>query len=322
MGQDIMKCLVTGAAGFIGSHLSEYLTDKGCEVIGIDNFMDYYSKSIKEANIADLKKDQRFEFVEASILEVNLAELLEGVEVVFHQAAQAGVRASWGENFKIYSDNNILATQVLLEACTSHPVRKFIYASSSSVYGDTQDLPMKESSLPCPVSPYGVSKLAAEHLCGLYFRNFGVPTVSLRYFTVFGARQRPDMAFHRFFRWALEGKPVAVYGDGKQSRDFTHINDIVEANWLACKNGSAGEVFNIGGGSRISLNDVITMIQDIVGQELEVRYEGTQKGDVRHTSAEMTKARLELGYEPKVPLEAGLREEYAWIKALVGLPVG
>ena len=313
-----MKCLVTGAAGFIGSHLSEYLIDKGCEVTGIDSLMDYYSKSIKEANIAGLKQEQRFRFVEASILEVNLTELLEGVEVVFHQAAQAGVRASWGENFKIYSDNNILATQVLLEACTSHPVEKFIYASSSSVYGDTQDLPMKESSLPCPVSPYGVSKLAAEHLCRLYFRNFGVPTVSLRYFTVFGARQRPDMAFHRFFRWALEGKPVAVYGDGEQSRDFTHVNDIIEANWLACEKGLPGEVFNIGGGSRISLNDVILMMRDIVGREIEVRYEGTQKGDVRHTAAEMTKARLELGYEPRVPLEVGLREEYAWIETLVG----
>ncbi len=313
-----MKCLVSGAAGFIGSHLCEYLIDKGCEVTGIDSFMDYYPKSIKEANIAALKTDKKFEFVEASLLEVNLAKLLKGVEVVFHQAAQAGVRASWGENFKVYSDNNILATQMLLEACTSNPVKKFIYASSSSVYGDTQDLPMKESSLPRPVSPYGVSKLAAEHLCWLYFRNFGVPTVSLRYFTVFGDRQRPDMAFHRFFRWAIERKPIAVYGDGEQSRDFTHVDDIVEANWLASKNGLPGEVFNIGGGSRISLNDVIPIIQDIVGREIEVRYEGTQKGDVRHTSADMTKARLELGYEPKMPIEEGLRDEYAWITRLVG----
>jgi len=313
-----MKCLVSGAAGFIGSHLSEYLIDKGCEVTGIDSFMDYYPKSIKEANIAVLKKDRKFDFVEASLLEADLSELLKGVEVVFHQAAQAGVRASWGESFKVYSDNNILATQVLLEACTRNPVKKFIYASSSSVYGDTQDLPMKESSLPRPVSPYGVSKLAAEHLCWLYFRNFGVPTVSLRYFTVFGARQRPDMAFHRFFRWAIERKPILVYGDGEQSRDFTHVDDIVEANWLASKNGLPGEVFNIGGGSRISLNDVIPIIQDIVGRKLEVRYEASQKGDVRHTSADMAKARLELGYEPKMPIKEGLKYEYAWIKELVG----
>ena len=313
-----MKCLVSGAAGFIGSHLSEYLIDKGCEVTGIDSFMDYYPKSIKEANIDALKNEQKFEFVDGSLLDLDLGELLKGVEVVFHQAAQAGVRASWGENFKVYSDNNILATQMLLEACTSNPVKKFIYASSSSVYGDTQDLPMKESSLPRPVSPYGVSKLAAEHLCWLYFRNFGVPTVSLRYFTVFGARQRPDMAFHRFFRWAIENKPIAVYGDGEQSRDFTHVNDIVEANWLASENGLPGEVFNIGGGSRISLNDVIPIIEDIAGREMKVRYEGTQKGDVRHTSADMTKARLELGYEPKTPIEEGLRDEYAWIRELVG----
>ena len=313
-----MKCLVSGAAGFIGSHLSEYLIDKGCEVTGIDSFMDYYPKTIKEANIDALKNDQKFEFVDGSLLDLDLGELLKGVEVVFHQAAQAGVRASWGENFKVYSDNNILATQMLLEACTSNPVKKFIYASSSSVYGDTHDLPMKESSLPRPVSPYGVSKLAAEHLCWLYFRNFGVPTVSLRYFTVFGARQRPDIAFHRFFRWGIENKPIAVYGDGEQSRDFTHVDDIVEANWLASENGLPGEVFNIGGGSRISINDVIPIIQDIAGREMKVRYEGTQKGDVRHTSADMTKARLELGYEPKTPIEEGLRDEYAWIRELVG----
>jgi UDP-glucose 4-epimerase len=311
-----MKCLVSGAAGFIGSRLSEYLIDKGCGVTGIDSFMDYYPRSIKERNIADLKEDRRFDFIEASLLDADLSSLLDGVEVVFHQAAQAGVRASWGENFRVYSDNNILATQMLLEACVRNPVKKFIFASSSSIYGDTQDLPMRESSLPRPVSPYGVSKLAAEHLCWLYFRNFGVPTVSLRYFTVFGARQRPDMAFHRFFRWAIEGKPVTVYGDGEQSRDFTHVDDIVEANWLASENGLPGEIFNIGGGSRISLNDVIRIMQDIAGCEMDVRYEGVQKGDVRHTSAEITKARLELGYEPKTLIEDGLREEYDWIKEL------
>ena len=212
---------MTGAAGFIGSHLSEYLKRKGSKVVGIDNFMDYYPRFIKESNIADLRREENFEFIEASLLEVNLEKLLEGIDGVFHQSAQAGVRASWGENFKIYTDNNILATQKLLEACRQSRVKKFVYASSSSVYGDTKDLPMRESSLPCPVSPYGVSKLAAEHLCWLYYKNFGVPAVSLRYFTVYGARQRPDMAFHRFFRWALESKPLEVYGDGRQSRDFT-----------------------------------------------------------------------------------------------------
>jgi len=308
---------VTGAAGFIGSHLCEYLIEKGFEVVGIDSFMDYYPRSIKEANIAGLRKNQNFEFVEASLLEVDLAELLDGIDVVFHQSAQAGVRASWGQNFKIYSDNNILATQMLLEACRERPVKKFVYASSSSVYGDTKDLPMSESSLPCPVSPYGVSKLAAEHLCRLYHKNFGIPAVSLRYFTVYGARQRPDMAFHRFFRWALDDKPLEVYGDGEQSRDFTHVDDIVESNWLAFEKAQPGEVFNIGGGARITLNEVIEIIKEIVGRELEVQYQSVQKGDVRHTFADMTKAKEKLGYKPKVSIQEGLQTEYEWIRSLV-----
>ena len=197
------------------------------------------------------------------------------------------------------------------------PIQKFVYASSSSVYGDTTDLPMRESSLPRPISPYGVSKLAAEHLCWLYYKNFGVPAVSLRYFTVYGARQRPDMAFHRFLRSATEGKHIAVYGDGEQSREFTHVDDIVEATWMASKNGLPGEVFNIGGGSRITLNQVIRLIQEIADCEIEVRYEGKQKGDVRHTFADMTKAAEELGYQPKVQLQDGLRREYEWMKELV-----
>ncbi|MBW1770711.1 MAG: NAD-dependent epimerase/dehydratase family protein, partial [Deltaproteobacteria bacterium] len=188
-----MKALVTGAAGFIGSHLCEHLLKNGVRVVGIDNFMDYYPRSMKEANIAGMMQNKGFEFVEADILTVDLSKILDRVDIIFHEAAQAGVRASWGESFKIYSDNNVLATQVLLEACKASPIQKFVYASSSSVYGDTTDLPMRESSLPRPISPYGVSKLAAEHLCWLYYKNFGVPAVSLRYFTVYGARQRPDM---------------------------------------------------------------------------------------------------------------------------------
>ena len=312
-----MKSLVTGAAGFIGSHLCEYLIEKGFQVVGIDNFMDYYPRSIKEANIADLRRNKNFKFVEANLLEVDLVKLMDGIDVVFHQSAQAGVRASWGKTFKIYCDNNILATQMLLEACRESPVKKFVYASSSSVYGDTKDLPMRESSLPCPVSPYGVSKLAAEHLCFLYYKNFGIPTISLRYFTVYGARQRPDMAFHRFLRWALENQTLKVYGDGEQSRDFTHVDDIVEANWLAFEKALPGEVFNIGGGSRITLNGVIEIIMEITGRELEVDYEGKQKGDVRHTMADMAKAKEKLGYKPKVLIQDGLKTEYDWIRGLV-----
>jgi len=312
-----VKALVTGAAGFIGSHLSEYLIEKGVRVVGIDSFVDYYARSIKESNITGMSSTEYFDFIEGSLLGVDLLKLLDGVDVVFHQAAQAGVRASWGQSFKIYTDNNILATQMLLEACKESPVKRFVYASSSSVYGDTTDLPMRESSLPYPVSPYGVSKLAGEHLCCLYHRNFGIPTVSLRYFTVYGARQRPDMAFHRFFRWALEGKALEVYGDGQQSRDFTHVDDIVEANWLASERGSPGEVYNIGGGSRVTLSEVIEMIKAMVGQELKMHYEGVQKGDVRHTFADMSKAREKLGYQPKVSIQEGLEREYEWIQTLV-----
>lgn len=313
-----MKALVTGAAGFIGSHLSEYLIEKGVKVVGIDSFVDYYARSIKESNIAGMSGHEHFEFIEGSLLAVDLSKLLDGVDVVFHQAAQAGVRASWGRSFKIYTDNNILATQMLLEACKENPVERFVYASSSSVYGDTRDLPMRESSLPYPVSPYGVSKLAGEHLCCLYHRNFGIPTVSLRYFTVYGARQRPDMAFHRFFKWALAGNTLEVYGDGRQSRDFTHVDDIVEANWLASERGLPGDVYNIGGGSRVTLNEVIDMIKAMVGQALKVNHEGVQKGDVRHTFADMSKARETLGYEPKVSMQEGLAREYEWIKGFVG----
>jgi nucleoside-diphosphate-sugar epimerase len=314
----VMRCLVTGAAGFIGSHLSESLVARGLDVVGIDSFVDYYPRTIKEKNLAAVRKKKEFRFVEGNLLEVDLSELLDGVEVVFHQAAQAGVRASWGSSFRIYTDNNILATQVLLEACKERPVKRFIYASSSSVYGDTTDLPMRESSLPRPVSPYGVSKLAAEHLCGLYYKNFGIPSVSLRYFTVYGARQRPDMAFHRFFRWTLEGRPLEVYGGGEQSRDFTHVDDIVEANWLASEKASPGEVYNIGGGSRITLNEVIKLIERIVGNNPGANYMEVQKGDVRHTSADMTKAKKELGYRPTVSLEDGLRSECEWVRSIMG----
>jgi len=308
---------VTGAAGFIGSHLSGSLIQKGFDVVGIDNFTDYYPRTIKETNITQLRGGNNFEFVEASLLEVDLAKLLDGVEVVFHEAAQAGVRASWGQNFKIYSDNNILATQMLLEACCRSPVKKLIYGSSSSVYGDTPDLPMKESSLPCPVSPYGVSKLAAEHLCFLYYKNFGIPAVSLRYFTVYGPRQRPDMAFHRFFKWALKNETIRVYGDGQQTRDFTYIDDIVEANLLALEKGAPGKVYNIGGGSRISLERVIQIISEITGRQLKVDYQEKEKGDVRHTMADTTRAQRELHYSPKVSIREGLQAEYEWIKGLV-----
>ena len=254
-----MRCLVTGVGGFVGSHLAERLLADGHEVCGVDAFIDYYPRSIKESNVAELHSQKKFTFIEDDLLFMNLQKLLEGVDVIFHQAAQAGVRASWGSEFKRYTDCNILATQRLLEAAMDvKTLQRFVYASSSSVYGNTNVLPIKETVTPQPVSPYGVTKLAAEHLCVLYHRNFGVPTVSLRYFTVYGPRQRPDMAFNRFCHAILRHQPIHIFGDGTQTRDFTYISDIVEANILAAtRHDAVGEVMNIAGGSRVTMLDVV-----------------------------------------------------------------
>jgi|Deesub1362B_J571_1020462.scaffolds.fasta_scaffold01834_3 UDP-glucose 4-epimerase len=310
-----MKSIVTGCAGFIGSHLAERLLKEGHEVVGIDNFSDYYPKEIKEKNIENLLEAEGFQLIEEDINNLNLKEIVEGADYVFHQAAQAGVRASWGENFKIYTDSNILATQALLEAVKDANIKKFVYASSSSVYGDVDSLPMRETDNPRPVSPYGVSKLAGEHLCYLYWKNFGVPTVSLRYFTVYGERQRPDMAFHRFIKAILTQDEIVVYGDGRQTRDFTYVRDIVEANILAVKYAKSGEVFNIGGGNRISINEVIRILEELTGLKAKVKYIEKQKGDVRDTYADISKAKKELGYNPRVDIKEGLKREIEWIKS-------
>lgn len=311
-----MRALVTGAAGFIGSTLAERLVADGHEVVGIDCFLDYYPRDIKERNLEGLRPGPRFRFVEASLVDADLGGLLDGVDWVFHQAAQAGVRSSWGADFRIYSDNNVYATQRLLEACRSIPLAKFVYASSSSVYGDTTDLPMRETSMPRPVSPYGVSKLAAEHLVWLYFKNFGLPTVSLRYFTVYGPRQRPDMAFHRFIRSVLDDRPIVLYGDGEQSRDFTFVEDIVAANVAAAASDATGAVYNLGGGSRTTVNEVIATIGRLVGREPRVDRRDVQKGDVKHTAADTSAARREIGFAPKVPLVEGLERQVAWQRSL------
>jgi len=312
-----MKCFVTGAAGFIGSTLSEKLLSLGHSVIGIDCFTDYYDIALKKKNLLSLSTQDKFELIEENILDVDLESALSGVDVIFHQAAQAGVRASWGSDFSIYTNLNILGTQRLLEACRGNGVTKFVYASSSSVYGDTPDIPMKETSYLQPVSPYGVSKLAAEHLCYLYYKNFGIPTVSLRYFTVFGPRQRPDMSFNRFIKATLLGKKISLYGDGEQTRDFTFISDIVDANIAAMERGEGGSVFNIGGGVRVSMNQVIDMIGEVLGKEITVDRQETQKGDMRHTYADTTLAQKKLLYQPKVSLKDGLTKEAAWLKELI-----
>lgn len=307
-----MRGLVTGCAGFIGSHLAERLLREGYEVVGVDCFTDYYARGIKEENLRHSLGSEKFTFIEENILDLDLGKLLGGVDYIFHQAAQAGVRASWGERFSEYTDNNILATQRLLEACRGKAIRKFVHGGSSSVYGSASRLPMGEDDLPRPVSPYGVSKLASDNLCYLYWKNFGVPTLTLRYFTVYGPRQRPDMAFYRFTRAIHEGGEITVFGDGTQTRDFTYISDIVEANLLAAERGREGEIFNIGGGSRISLMEAIRVLEEITGRRARLKYLEAQKGDVRDTFADISKAEGALGYEPKVSIRDGLENFVEW----------
>jgi UDP-glucose 4-epimerase len=308
-----MNALVTGAAGFIGSHLSAALLDSGASVIGVDCFTDYYPRPLKEANLATVKDRQGFKFVQGALQEMDLKPLLAGVTHVFHLAAQAGVRKSWGQDFDVYTRNNIEATQRLLEALAGIPIERFVYASSSSVYGDEVLLPMKEDAYPQPLSPYGVSKLAAEHLAHLYWVNHGVPAVSLRYFTVYGPRQRPDMGFQRFFTAVQRGKPITVYGDGEQTRDFTFVADAVAATIAAGHQGVPGRVYNIGGGSRVTLNHVLDLISKVTGKPVAIQREPDQKGDMRHTYADTSAARRDLGFAPRVTLEEGLTQQYRWM---------
>jgi len=310
-----MRSLVTGVAGFIGSHLAERLLEEGHEVVGVDCFTPYYARSVKEGNLKGLLSRSGFTFVEGNLLQLDLAALLKGITHVFHQAAQAGVRASWGKEFEVYTSLNILATQLLLEACKGLELERFVYASSSSVYGDSAALPLSEDSIPQPVSPYGVTKLAAEHLCHTYSYNYAIPIISLRYFTVYGPRQRPDMAFHRFMRALLQDDVIEVYGDGSQTRDFTFVADAVEANMLAMKCAEPGKVFNIGGGSRVMLNEVLDTIQEIASRRARVKYLKSQRGDMKHTLADTTRAGKELGYRPRVGLKEGLKAEWDWLSA-------
>lgn len=307
--------LVTGVAGFVGSHLAQRLLAEGYRVTGIDSFTDYYDARIKNHNIEALLAYDKFTLVRESINDADLDDLIGRSEVVFHQAAQAGVRASWGQNFETYIDSNVRATQRLCEAARRHAIRRLVYAGSSSVYGETAELPMGESHATRPVSPYGVTKLAAEHLCLLYGRNYGLPVVSLRYFTVFGPRQRPDMAFHRFIRAALEESPIEVYGNGEQTRDFTYVDDIVDANLAAMEYGGSETVFNVGGGTRVTLNRVLDVIGEHCRGRLDVRYQEPERGDVRHTYADISLAGRELGYSPKATLEDGIAREVDWVRS-------
>jgi nucleoside-diphosphate-sugar epimerase len=314
-----MKALVTGTAGFIGSHLTGALLDRGATVVGLDCFTDYYPRAIKEANLDHNRRRDGFTFVETRIQDADLPSLLKDVTHVFHLAAQAGVRKSWGRDFRTYTENNVEASQMLLEACVGAPLDRFVYASSSSVYGDNASIPMKEDALPQPVSPYGVTKLAAEQLGYLYYVNHAVPATSLRYFTVYGPRQRPDMGFHRFIRAAIDGRPITLYGDGEQTRDFTFVKDAVAATIAAGERGVPGRAYNVGGGSRVSINHVLDIIGRVAGRTLDVRREPAQKGDMRDTFADTSLAKADLGFAPQVSLEAGIEAEYRWLSSTPAL---
>jgi nucleoside-diphosphate-sugar epimerase len=309
-----VKAVVTGVAGFIGSHLAESLLGEGHEVVGVDCFVDYYPRAVKEKNLSRARDHRSFKLVEARIQDADLQGVLEGAAQVFHLAAQAGVRASWGRDFSIYTDHNVLGTQRLLEQAVAAGTPRLVYASSSSVYGDTPTLPLREDA-PCrPVSPYGVTKLAAEHLGHIYERNHGLPVVSLRFFTVYGPRQRPDMAFHRFLKAARDGEEIRVFGDGKQTRDFTFVRDIVAATRAAAVSGRPGCVYNVGGGERVSVNDVLRTIERMTGRAFRVTREEAQKGDMRDTFADTTAAARDLGFRSTVSLEQGLAREWEWIQ--------
>ncbi len=313
--------LVTGCAGFIGSHLCEALLALGCRVVGIDSLNDYYDPAQKRENLAACLADKRFTLLVQELGACDLPGLLRGVRACFHLAAQAGVRASWGAEFSKYLDWNVLATQRLLEACRGPGVAgelvRLVYSSSSSVYGDQPRYPVTEDDLPLPRSPYGVSKLAAEHLCQLYDASYGVPTCSLRYFTVYGPRQRPDMAFRKCIEAALAGRPFAIYGDGLQTRDFTFVADAVRANLLAVGAPAGAPVVNIGGGARIALRDALAMVAAALAalspaRELRLDRAESARGDVRHTAADCSRAQRLLGWRPACGLADGLAQEVAW----------
>jgi len=311
-----MNALVTGCAGFIGSHLAESLLEDGIHVVGVDCFNANYGRKEKLRNLERARELGDFEFVPIDLSRGDLSDVVADCDVIFHLAAEPGVRDSWGKRFESYLRNNILATQSLLEALRPWPEKRLVYASSSSIYGDAECLPTPEDVIPEPISPYGMTKLAGEHLCELYRANYGMESVRLRYFTVYGPRQRPDMAFHRFCQAAIAGAPIEVFGDGTQTRDFTFVSDIVAATRAAsAADDVSGEVFNVGGGSRIAVNHALAQIGELAGRELDVRYLGHRSGDVNDTGADTTRARAKLGFVPMVSFEDGLRAQFDWVTA-------
>lgn len=303
------KILLTGCAGFIGSHLTEKLLALDNEITGIDVLTDYYSVELKKKNLEYFLKNRNFRFINEDISTIDFSQLLNDVDCVYHLAAQPGVRGSWGENFDVYVRNNISATQKLLEYSTRSKVKKLVYASSSSVYGNQPVEMLNEDLVPRPLSPYGVTKLAAENLCRLYYETHGIPVVSLRLFTVFGPRQRPDMAFQKIINSIKNNSVFQIYGTGEQKRDFTYIDNIVNGFILAKDKGVPGEVYNIGGGETISLNEAMRVFEKLLGREINKKYMGIIKGDVNNTYADVKKARADLGYTNSISLSGAISKQ-------------
>jgi UDP-glucose 4-epimerase len=314
-----VNCLVTGCAGFIGSHLTESLLADGHHVVGVDCFNANYGRPEKLRNLRKAQEWEAFDFVPVDLSRGDLGDLVSECDVVFHLAAEPGVRPSWGERFEAYVRNNVLTTQMLLDAVRPWPGRRFVYASSSSVYGDAERFPTHETVMPNPLSPYGATKLSGEHLCSLYRANYGVETAMLRYFTVYGPRQRPDMAFNIFCRAALGGEPIEVFGDGTQTRDFTFVSDVVAATRAAGSVVDLGErVFNVGGGSQIALKDALGAIEELAGRPLDVTFGPPRAGDVKDTGADTSRARETLGYKPAVSFAVGIEAEFEWMWETMG----
>ena len=315
------RALVTGAAGFLGSHLCEALVSRGDTVLGVDSFTDFYARRLKEANLPALLASPAFTLVEADVATFALDRLLDGVDTVYHLAAQAGVRTSFGDGIGAYIHNNVAGTERLLQACVGRGLSAFVYASSSSVYGEQPVYPATEDAALRPVSPYGATKVITEQLAAAYWRGQGIPVVGLRYFTVYGPRQRPDMAFAKFLRKAVLGKPLPVYGDGHQVREFTYCADVIAATIAAARRGERGAVYNIGGGEPVSVLQAIAIVSELLGRPVEIEHLEPGPGEPRRTQGDVSRARRDLGFAPQTPLRDGIAAHLAAVQLLLAARV-
>jgi UDP-glucose 4-epimerase len=307
-----MHALITGAAGFIGSHLTETCLRSDWRVTALDSLTTYYSPADKVRNAESFARHPNCLYLEQDLLDIDLDLLMRDVQFVFHLAGQAGVRASWGQSFDTYTQLNVTALQRVLEAArNAKNLERFVFASSSSVYGDAETLPTTEDQILRPISPYGATKALGEHLCYLYYRAFGVPTVALRFFSVYGPRQRPDMGFYRLIEAGLSGSVFPLYGDGGQTRDFTYVDDIIEGTVASAHVGRPGSVMNLGGGSRVTMNAVIELLRAEF-PALRVEQFDSGRGDARDTGADISRARDAIGYDPKTAVPVGIGRQIEW----------